>query len=90
MSWWAIDVELFKDGKKVDMKIWKNDSPTYTDEKEVIKINERNKLISVMVNAWFTVNPWEYWHFSYWDQMWAYVNEKTTWVKTKAIYGKVE
>jgi D-alanyl-D-alanine dipeptidase len=92
LSWWSVDIYLIKDGKKLDLKLWENtpesNSPLYNsnnpDEQERIKY--RNIMLIAMTNAWFVVNPTEYWHFAYWDKMWAYIEETTKWKPTVAMY----
>jgi len=55
--------------------------------------NNRNLLLKLMKNANFVNYPYEWWHFSYGDTMWAaYKNNTFLSIfkkKKKAIYGKI-
>ncbi len=52
------------------------------EPKHVIFHNRRTLLCSVMKNAGFVQHPNEWWHFSYGDQLWSWLNNKDS-----AIYG---
>ena len=65
-------------------------SPDYYDKynlsipctKHQVFHNRRSLLSSVMKHAGFVQHPNEWWHFSYGDQLWSWLNKKS-----KAIYG---
>ena len=67
------------DGKSIP-DFYKNSS----SKNEVIWNNRRNLLKNVMCNSGFSQHPNEWWHFSYGDQLWAWVNNNK-----KAIYGRI-
>ena len=50
----------------------------------IIWDDRRNLLKKVMIKFGFVQHPNEWWHFSYGDQLWAWVNQKRN-----AIYGKI-
>ena len=50
----------------------------------IIWDDRRNLLKKVMLKFGFVQHPNEWWHFSYGDQLWAWVNQKRN-----AIYGKI-
>ena len=55
------------------------------DEKEAIVWNSRRKLLrEIMIKFGFSQHPKEWWHYSYGDQLWAWMNKKKN-----AIYGKI-
>ncbi|PZO44987.1 MAG: D-alanyl-D-alanine dipeptidase [Pseudanabaena frigida] len=90
----AIDVTLFDDqGQEVNLgspidEISDRSLPNYfansIDEQEMEFHCDRQLLNQVMTHSGFARHPNEWWHFSYGDQLWAWIsNEK------QAIYGGV-
>ena len=51
-------------------------------DSELVFHSRRTLLFSVMNQAGFAQHPNEWWHFSYGDQLWSWLNNKTS-----AIYG---
>ncbi len=78
----AVDVVLLKNGKEIWMGTNFNDEPSETENKTFLhneSINEearknRKILIQVMQMNGFINYPAEWWHWSYGDKYWAYVN----------------
>lgn len=72
MTWWAIDLVLIKDWKEVDM--WCPINRIWEEAKMCIKKKNKNRefLAINMVNFWFANLASERWHFSYWDNYWAW------------------
>jgi len=54
------------------------------NSKHLVFHNRRTLLFSVMKKAGFAQHPYEWWHFSYGDQLWSWLNNKSS-----AIYGAV-
>ena len=52
--------------------------------KAIIWNSRRNLLSEVMNKFGFAQHPYEWWHFSYGDQLWAWKNKKAN-----ALYGKI-
>ncbi len=78
----AIDITLLKDGKEIDMGSGFNDAPIepknltymYSDYiNDVAKAN-REILIQCMEKVGFINYPTEWWHWSYGDCYWAFLN----------------
>ncbi len=55
------------------------------DSKEFVFHKRRNILSNVMLNAGFVQHPNEWWHYSYGDQLWAWITKSS-----HAIYGNYE
>ena len=53
-------------------------------KESIIWDDRRNLLKKVMVKFGFVQHPNEWWHFSYGDQLWAWINQNRN-----AIYGKI-
>ena len=53
-------------------------------EKAIIWNSRRNLLREIMSKFGFAQHPNEWWHFSYGDQLWAWINKKEN-----ALYGKI-
>lgn len=88
----AIDITLLKDGIEVDMGTEFNDIPIepenltylYSDYiSDAAKAN-RNILVISMEMAGFTTYPTEWWHWSYGDRYWAFLNH------CNAIYSPID
>jgi len=54
------------------------------NEEAIIWNSRRNLLREIMTKFGFAQHPYEWWHFSYGDQLWAWKNKKLN-----AIYGKI-
>ena len=54
------------------------------NEEAIIWNSRRNLLREVMNKFGFAQHPYEWWHFSYGDQLWAWKNKKAN-----ALYGKI-
>ena len=90
----AIDLSIVdSSGKLIDMgcEIDNMDlsaSPEFykhhNSEESIIWNDRRNLLRHVMLKFEFVQHPNEWWHFSYGDQLWAWINQNK-----KAIYGRV-
>ena len=89
----AIDLTIVnKDGIELDMGTRLNASPqktedaTFTNAGHVSDAAKANRqiLIDVMTEAGFTNYPTEWWHWSYGDKYWGFMNDKS------AIYGSVD
>ncbi len=86
----AVDLTLFDhQGKLVDMgspidELSDRSLPDYYPANTIYYRN-RYLLHQVMTKAGFQRHPQEWWHFSWGDQMWAWLSGQTT-----AIYGRVE
>ncbi len=96
----AVDVTLVDEmGKVVDMgspidELSDRSLPDYyadsQKEQELIYHNNRLLLKDVMTKAGFRRNPREWWHFSFGDQMWAWLNnEVNSDNKFIACYGRL-
>lgn len=78
----AIDITLVKDGTELDMGTEFNDIPvepenlTYLDSSYISDIAKANRkiLIYCMKKAGFINYPPEWWHWSYGDYYWAFLN----------------
>ena len=91
----ALDLAIVdSNGKLIEMgcEIDKMDvsaSPEFyknSNSNESILWDERRNLLrKVMLKFEFVQHPNEWWHFSYGDQLWAWINQNRN-----AIYGKVE
>ncbi len=89
MTGGAVDVRLFKNGKKIPMK---SSKLTYQEnaksfQKKLPQYIQKNRSImfTALKKAGFSNYPKEYWHWSYGDIWWAKRNKKKT-----AIYGVIE
>jgi len=77
----AMDLTLIDgDGQEIDMgsPIDENSdrsSPDYFEARDGVVHQNRGLLFSVMKEAGFTRHPEEWWHFSFGDQMWAFLNQ---------------
>ncbi|MPW29199.1 D-alanyl-D-alanine dipeptidase [Agarivorans sp. B2Z047] len=90
----AVDIEIVdKQGKVIDFGMEIQDwrtvpsklcSSDYTGISSLAKTNRR-LLRSAMLQAGFVNYSREWWHFSYGDQYWAYMQNKP-----HAIYGRIE
>ena len=90
----ALDVCLSdKEGNLVDMgsKVDQMDETSNPDfyenkiyDEAIIWNSRRNLLKEVMKKFGFAQHPYEWWHFSYGDQLWAWKNKKAN-----AFYGKI-
>ena len=89
----AIDLSIMdSSGKLIDMgcEIDSMDISAYPEfyndrisKESTIWDDRRNLLKHVMLKFDFVQHPYEWWHFSYGDQLWAWTNQNR-----KAIYGK--
>jgi zinc D-Ala-D-Ala dipeptidase len=78
----AIDITLLKDGKEIDMGSGFNDAPIepenltflYSDYINDIAKANREILIQCMEKVGFINYPTEWWHWSYGDCYWAFLN----------------
>jgi len=79
----AVDVVLQKDGKEVWMGTQFNDEPAETENRTYLnsvlidqeaKVN-REILVHAMQKSGFTNYPAEWWHWSYGDKYWAFINK---------------
>lgn len=87
----AVDLTIAKDGRDVDMG---TSFDAFTDQahSNYFELNpgspqiisNRRLLYNVMGEAGFVNYPFEWWHFDYGDQVWAFYNN------CAAIYGGVE
>jgi D-alanyl-D-alanine dipeptidase len=50
----------------------------------------RQALLEAMASAGFTRHPEEWWHFSYGDQMWAWLSSRASGTEVKARYGRAD
>lgn len=84
VTWWAIDLTIRYKNNKQLLEMWwifddiskisnidyyeniNNNSFTYIESKK-----NRRLLYNIMISEWFAPHPKEWWHWSYWDQMWA-------------------
>ena len=92
-TWWAVDV-LIRDTKlQAHLDFW---SPIYDYSNDLYKINNlpdhpqytqaiNNRILlrTIMLKAGFIPYDGEYWHFSYWDQEWAYHT------RSHALYAQI-
>jgi len=89
ITWWAVDVVLYKKSwELVDMwcevnYIWEKANLTTL---EITKEQQKNRdiLIDTFLKEWFSSLSSEWWHFSYWDPYWA----KFYW-KKEAMYWMI-
>jgi len=85
----AVDLELYKNGRRVPQKSLKIpfSETALTNQTNMASyiIQNRKILCDAMTKAGFTNYPSEYWHWSYGDVTWAELNKKDT-----AIYGVIE
>jgi zinc D-Ala-D-Ala dipeptidase len=84
----AIDLSLVDlHGKPLDMGTnmgeFTNKSFTYNNQLTIEQRTNRQILLDAMETVGFLNFPAEWWHFSYGDRDWAYVNE------TQAFYGQI-
>lgn len=95
----AIDITLVDDlGQVVDMgspidEMSERSHPDYYAQSSAsLQYHySRQLLYDVMLKAGFTRNPKEWWHFSYGDQMWAWLyNQTYADHPVTAIYGRLE
>lgn len=79
----AVDVVLLQNRKEIWMGTKFNDEPSETENRtylnsvlidEEARLN-RELLIQVMNKSGFTNYPAEWWHWSYGDKYWAYINK---------------
>jgi len=90
----ALDVCLSdKDGNLVEMgstvdQMDETSNPDFyaniKNDEAIIWDSRRNLLREIMTKFDFAQHPNEWWHFSYGDQLWAWINKKEN-----AIYGKI-
>jgi D-alanyl-D-alanine dipeptidase len=88
----AIDITLLKDGVEVDMGTEFNDIPMepenltylYSDYISDAAKENRKMLVESMEKAGFSNYPTEWWHWSYGDCYWAFLNQ------CNAIYSPFE
>ena len=96
----AIDLTLMTDqGEEIDMggeidELSPRSHPDYyaqaVDQQGQIYHAHRNILLQIMSNAGFRRHPHEWWHFSYGDQLWAWLETKANpQVNAIARYGRV-
>jgi len=95
----AVDVTLVDDtGEVVDMgspidEMSGRSHPDYyanSDRPQAEKYHTRRQLLrDVMLKAGFQLNPKEWWHFSFGDQMWAWLNNQSQINPVTARYGRV-
>ncbi|RCJ23348.1 D-alanyl-D-alanine dipeptidase [Nostoc sp. ATCC 43529] len=95
----AVDVTLVDDtGEIVDMgspidEMSGRSHPDYyanSDDSQAQKYHNRRQLLrDVMLKADFQRNPKEWWHFSFGDQMWAWLNNQSQIDPVTARYGRV-
>ncbi len=94
----AIDLTLMtEDGLPIDMggeidELSARSNPNYyenSNKPEEQQYHEHRQILwQVMTKAGFLRHPQEWWHFSYGDQLWAWLtNENDSTAKTIAIYG---
>lgn len=89
-TWWAVDLILVdRFWNEVDMWSqinfpWEISNITYHDITSEQKKN-RAFLVDTMISFGFANLATEWWHFSYWDPIWAYF-----YWKTQSLYGKKE
>ena len=69
-------------GAKSIPDFYEEDSLRMPYSKQQVFHNRRSLLFSVMEQAGFVQHPSEWWHFSYGDQLWAWLSKKGN-----AIYG---
>ncbi len=83
LSWWSFNIHLFKNEERVRLRV-----PNFESDKPELQesINDNRVLINVMQEQGFVVNPNKADHYSYWNNMWAYINEQRTGEETTAIY----
>jgi D-alanyl-D-alanine dipeptidase len=60
-----------------------------TTASEQVYQQRRNLLKTVMIEAGFRQHPQEWWHFSYGDQMWAWLKRQESSYEIIAYYGRV-
>lgn len=89
----AVDIEIIdNDGNLVDfgmaIKEWNKVDPdickTYSDKISQTVAANRETLITIMSKYEFVNYPYEWWHFSYGDRLWAYLTNQN-----EAIYGGI-
>ncbi|TAF12643.1 MAG: D-alanyl-D-alanine dipeptidase, partial [Nostocales cyanobacterium] len=86
----AVDITLVDDsGEVVNMgspidEMSDRSYPDYFIDRNSEFHQVRQLLNDVMIQSGFTRNPREWWHFSYGDQMWAWLSDQST-----AIYGRL-
>jgi len=85
----AIDLSIIDEsGKQLDMGtnmgVFNLDTYTYSDTIAAESKLNRNILIDTMSKAGFLNFPAEWWHWSYGDREWAFVNNQT------AFYGPID
>jgi D-alanyl-D-alanine dipeptidase len=86
----AVDITLVNnDGEIVNMgspidEMSERSYPDYFIDKNSEYHHNREILNNAMLKAGFQRNPKEWWHFSYGDQMWAWLSNQTT-----ASYGRL-
>ncbi len=61
-----------------------------SDQNSIRFHQNRQLLAEVMSAAGFVQLPWEWWHFSYGDQWWAFLKSHMGEVQSCAIYGRVD
>jgi D-alanyl-D-alanine dipeptidase len=91
----AVDITLVDDtGEIVDMgspidELSERSHPNYYahhDHPQAQQYHQNRQLLNeVMLKAGFQRNPREWWHFSYGDQMWAWLNQNNS----TARYGRI-
>jgi D-alanyl-D-alanine dipeptidase len=90
----AVDIELIdKDSNLIDfgmaIKDWNKVDPdicqTYSPKISTQAAQNRKMLLDVMYEQEFVNYPYEWWHFSYGDRLWAYLMDKR-----EAFYGGIE
>ncbi|MBW4615854.1 MAG: D-alanyl-D-alanine dipeptidase [Desmonostoc vinosum HA7617-LM4] len=97
----AVDITLVDDsGRIVDMgspidELSERSHPDYYAKNDHLKAQQyhanRQLLRDVMLKAGFQRNPREWWHFSFGDQMWAWLhNQSNPPNSVTACYGRLE
>ena len=78
---------LVEMGSKVDQMDETSNPDFYANKKNdeaIIWDSRRNLLREIMTKFGFAQHPYEWWHFSYGDQLWAWKNKKEI-----AFYGQI-
>lgn len=88
MTGGAVDLRLFKNGKKVPMKssrlTYQENAKSFQPKLPQYIQKNRNVMFAALKKAGLSNHPNEYWHWSYGDIWWAKINKKKT-----AIYGVI-
>jgi zinc D-Ala-D-Ala dipeptidase len=93
----AVDVTLVDgDGQAIDMgspidELSPRSYPDYfSDQPQEPAHRHRQILKRAMTQAGFLQHPREWWHYSYGDQLWAWLENREEWQGAIARYGRVE